>query len=199
VPQSGEILLRQAGNPSAWWDASAFNSYELRSRIGVLSQHTYLFAASLRDNLRLARPKATQDEIEAAARQAHLHAWIETLPEGYATWIGEQGLRLSAGQRQRVAIARLLLQNAPVMILDEPTANLDALTESAVMQELLTASPKRSTLLITHRLAGLESCDEILVLRWGQIVERGSFVSLMEQPGYFRRMWELQADYVPDS
>jgi len=199
VPQSGEILLRQAGNPSAWWDASAFNSYELRSRIGVLSQHTYLFAASLRDNLRLARPKATQDEIEAAARQAHLHAWIETLPEGYATWIGEQGLRLSAGQRQRVAIARLLLQNAPVMILDEPTANLDALTESAVMQELLATNPNRSTLLITHRLAGLKSCDEILVLRLGQIVERGSFASLMEQPGYFRQMWELQADYVPDS
>jgi ATP-binding cassette subfamily C protein CydCD len=199
VPQSGEILLRPAGNPAAWWHASAFNSYELRSRIGVLSQHTYLFAASLRDNLRLARPKASQDEIEAAARQAHLHAWIESLPEGYATWIGEQGLRLSAGQRQRVAIARLLLQNAPVMILDEPTANLDAITESAIMQELLATNPNRSTLLITHRLAGLESFEEILVLHQGQIVERGSFPSLMEQRGYFRKMWELQAGYVPDS
>jgi thiol reductant ABC exporter CydC subunit len=206
-PKSGEIWVREecgvedylAADSAGWREVSNYDSYNLRSRIGVLSQNTYLFAASLRDNLRLARPKATQAEIEGAAHQAQLQSWIESLPEGYDTWVGEQGLRLSAGERQRVAIARLLLQDAPVFILDEPTANLDALNERLILQELLSIGAGRSLLLITHRLVGLEDFDEILVLHRGRVVQRGTSAALLGQPGYFRQMWELQSGVLPNT
>jgi ABC-type multidrug transport system fused ATPase/permease subunit len=164
----------------------------------LLSQETYLFAASLRDNLRLARPKASQEEIEGAASRARLADWIETLPDGYNTWIGEQGLHLSAGERQRVAIARLLLQDAPLVILDEPTANLDARNEQAVLHDLLAAHSGRALLLITHRLVGLEDFDEIVVLHEGRVLQRGRMAALLATEGYFRRMWELQRGVLPD-
>jgi ATP-binding cassette subfamily C protein CydCD len=203
-PQSGEIMVEEGAEMVGDHQAlssmpvSRCNSYELRSRVGLLSQQTYLFAASLRDNLRLARPKASQEEIEGAARRARLADWIETLPEGYDTWIGEQGLRLSAGERQRVAIARLLLQDAPLVILDEPTANLDARNEQAVLQDLLAAHSGRALLLITHRLVGLEDFDEIVVLHDGRVVQRGGMAALLATEGYFRRMWELQRGVLPD-
>jgi ATP-binding cassette subfamily C protein CydC len=189
--QAGEILVGRQ-------DIRLMDSYDLRSRIGVISQNTYLFAASLRDNLRLARPQATQQEIEQAARAAQLHDFIQTLPEGYDTWIGEQGLRLSAGERQRLAIARMLLKNASLLILDEPTANLDSLTERAILQELLALSAGQTTVLITHRLVYLDHFDEILVLRQGRVVERGAYNELLNQAGYFRQMWELQSQDLSD-
>ncbi len=164
--QQGTILL--GGK-----DLRSIPAEQLRAWIGVVSQNTYLFSASVRDNLLLARPQASEEQIIGAARQAHIHDFIQSLPKGYDTWIGEHGLRLSAGERQRLAIARVLLKDPPILILDEATANLDALTENAILAELKALRQGRTTLTITHRPAGLEDADEILVLREGQIVGRG--------------------------
>ena len=158
----------------------------------MVSQHTYLFNATVRENLLLARPDATEAEIVRAAQQAQIHEFVESLPNGYDTWIGEQGLRLSGGQRQRLAIARAMLKDAPILILDEPTANLDALTERQVMAALRSLMAGRTSLLVTHRLVGLESADEILVLQAGRIVERGRHHELVQMGGLYRRMWDLQ-------
>ena len=165
---------------------------DVRRQIGVVTQHTHLFNATLRDNLRLARTGASQAEIEAAARTAQIHDWIVSLPENYDTWVGEQGLRLSGGERQRLAIARALLKDAPALILDEPTANLDAATERDLLAAMAPLMVGRTTLIITHRLVGLERADEILVLDRGRIVERGRHEVLLRGAGAYRRMWDLR-------
>ncbi len=164
---------------------------EVRAKIGVVAQSTFLFNATLRENLLLARPDASAADLERVVAQAQLDTFVRSLPNGYDTWIGEQGLNLSGGERQRLAIARALLQDAPILILDEATANLDALTERAVMQAIKTLMQGRTTLLITHRLVGLEDADEILVLRAGRIVERGRHDELMQMRGIYYRMREL--------
>jgi ATP-binding cassette subfamily C protein CydCD len=165
---------------------------QVRARCAVVSQASYLFNTSVQENLRIARPSASQEEIEKAARQAHIHEFILSLPKGYQTYIGEQGLRLSGGERQRLAIARALLKEAPLLILDEPTANLDPLTEKQVLETLFEVMRGKTALLITHRLVGLENVDEILVMEHGQIVERGAQAELLERGGAFRRLWDLQ-------
>jgi ATP-binding cassette subfamily C protein CydC len=165
----------------------------VRDMLSIVTQNTFLFNATIRDNLRLARPDATQEQIEAAARQAHVHDFIMSLPQGYDTWIGEQGLRLSGGERQRLAIGRALLRDAPILILDEATANLDALTERAVLETLAELMASRTTLMITHRLVGLENADEIVVLQGGQVVQRGHHVELLAADGVYRRLWEAAA------
>jgi ABC-type multidrug transport system fused ATPase/permease subunit len=169
-----------------------YDQETVRSLMAVVSQHTHLFNGSIRDNLLLARPGATEQEVIRAAKQARVHDFVQSLPQGYDTWIGEQGLRLSGGQRQRLAIARAILKDAPVLILDEPAANLDAITERQVLASLQAVAMGRATLLITHRLVGLEAADEILVLHAGRIVERGRHQDLMQMDGLYRRMWELQ-------
>ena len=181
----GQILLD--GQELRVYDAKI-----VRERMAVVSQHTHLFKASIRDNLLLAKPEVAEEEIVEAAKQAQVHEFIQSLPQGYDTWIGEQGLRLSGGQRQRLAIARAILKDAPVLILDEPTANLDALTEREVAASLQAVAAGRTTLLITHRLVGLEAADEILVLRAGRVAERGRHHDLMQMGGLYRRMWDLQ-------
>ena len=165
---------------------------DARQLFAVVSQHTHLFNATVRDNLLLSRPGATEAEVVEAAQQAQAHDFVRSLPQDYDTWIGEQGWQLSGGERQRLAIARAILKDAPMLILDEPTANLDAVTEREVMSTLLSFSTDRTTLLITHRLVGLEQADEILVLRGGRVVERGSHHDLMQMRGLYRRMWDLQ-------
>ncbi|HEX9117278.1 MAG TPA: thiol reductant ABC exporter subunit CydC [Anaerolineae bacterium] len=165
---------------------------EVRRRIGVVAQHTHLFNATVRDNLLLARPDATEDDLEQAARTAEIHDFIANLPDGYATWIGEAGVRLSGGERQRLAIARALLKDAPILLLDEATANLDPLTERAVLAAIRRVMAGRTTLTITHRLIGLEPADEILVLAGGKIVERGRHQDLLARDGTYRRMWDSQ-------
>jgi len=169
-----------------------YSQDEMRSKIGVVSQRTYLFSASVRDNLRIANPKAKEADLFRAAQQAQIHDFIESLPLGYETWIGDQGVRLSAGERQRLAVARVMLKNAPFLILDEPTANLDAITERQVLAAIDGLRGCCATLLITHHLVGLEDMDEIIVLDNGRVVERGRQSQLLAAGGYYQRMWDIQ-------
>ena len=126
---------------------------------------------------------------------AQIHDWVLSLAEGYDTWVGEQGLRLSGGERQRLAIARVVLKNAPVLVLDEPTANLDTATERDLLEALAPLMVGRTTLIITHHLVGLERVDEILVLDRGRIVERGRHDVLVCRAGAYRRMWDLRQQF----
>jgi len=170
----------------------AYDQDEVRARIGLVSQNTYFFNTSVYENLRFARRRVTQAEIESAAKSAQIHDFIMGLPKGYDTMIGEQGLRLSGGERQRLAIARAIIKDAPILILDEPTANLDPLTEKRVLETLFHLMKQKTSLLITHRLIGLENVDEIIVLDHGCIVERGAQSDLMQADGLYRRLWDLQ-------
>ena len=173
-------------------DIRAYKQVDTRRMFSLVSQNTYLFNASLRENLLLARPWATQDDIESACRAAQLHDFIVSLPNGYETLVGERGVELSGGERQRVAIARALLKNAPIFIFDEPTANLDAATERKLVETLQSVMENHSVLWITHRLVGLEAMDEILVLENGRIVQRGTQAELLARDGLYKTMWDLQ-------
>jgi ATP-binding cassette subfamily C protein CydC len=152
----------------------------------VVSQDTYLFNATIRDNLLMARPDADQAAIEAACRDAQLHDFIAGLPHGYDTEIGEAGIGLSGGQARRLAIARALMLDAPILLLDEPTEGLDALTEHALLETIMRLMQGRSVLLITHRLSALiELVDEVLVMNEGRIVQRGTPTELAAIDGPF--------------
>ena len=175
-------------------EVSACDVEELRTRIGVVGQRTFLFNGTVRDNLLLARPSVSQAEMERAAQQAGVHDFILSLPQGYETWIGEGGLRLSGGERQRFAIARALLKNAPILILDEATAHLDPLAERSVTRAIQTLMAGRTTLAITHRLSGLETAAEILVLRDGCLVERGRHDELLRRQAVYSSLWWSQQD-----
>lgn len=175
-------------------DLRQYQQADVRRMFSVVGQQTYLFNASLRENLLLARPDASPAELEAACRQAELHDFIQTLPDGYETLVGERGVGLSGGERQRVAIARALLKAAPILLLDEPTANLDPATEQKIVATLhaTLAGAQQSVLWITHRLVGLEKMDEILVLDGGRVVERGAHDRLLQQGGLYKKLWDLQ-------
>ncbi|SFH41278.1 ATP-binding cassette, subfamily C, CydC [Desulfotomaculum arcticum] len=173
-------------------ELKAFSPDDLRRYISVVTQHTYLFNATVRENLLLAQPGAGEKELPRAAREAQIHEFIQSLPRGYDTYVGEKGYKLSGGQCQRLAIARALLKNAPVLLLDEATAGLDPVTELEVMESIHRLMEGRTTLVITHRLTGLERMDEILVFERGRIVERGRHRDLLKRGGLYRSMWELQ-------
>jgi ATP-binding cassette subfamily B protein len=157
----------------------------LARTVGVVSQETYLFHATVRENLRFARPEATDEEIEAAARAARIHDLIARLDEGYDTMVGERGYRFSGGEKQRIAIARTILRNPPVLVLDEATSSLDTRTERAVQEELDRLSEGRTTITIAHRLSTIRDADQIVVLDRGEVVERGTHDQLLELGGLY--------------
>lgn len=171
-----------------------FDAQALRRMVAVLPQNPYLFSASVRENLRLAKPDASEPELLAACRQAEIADLIQSLPQGLDTWLGEGGRGMSAGERQRLALARALLRNAPLLVLDEPMSHLDILTENALRAIFSQPRPGQALLVITHRLANLVDFDEILVLDNGSMIERGTFMDLIHQNGMFRRMWLHEQD-----
>jgi ATP-binding cassette, subfamily B, bacterial len=160
----------------------------LAGGVGLVSQDTYLFHASVADNLRFAKPEATDAEIEAAARAAHIHELIASLPKGYETMVGERGYRFSGGEKQRIAIARTVLRNPPVLVLDEATSALDTETERAVQAALDELSAGRTTIAIAHRLSTVRDADQIIVLDGGQVAERGTHDELLARGGRYRTL-----------
>ncbi len=185
IPDSGHITL--GGIP--YTDLSG---EEIRSRIAVATQFNHLFNASIRDNLLLANPKADRQAIEAVCRVAMIHDFIHAQPKAYDTPVGELGLRLSAGQARRLAVARALLKDAPILILDEPTEGLDPHTEQLMMANIMQWAEGRSLLLVTHRVAGLEAMDQILLLHEGVITVRGTHSELVAGSDAYRRLREQQ-------
>jgi ATP-binding cassette subfamily B protein len=177
-PQEGRITIDGV-------DIRQVSLASLAATVGVVSQETYLFHASVRENLRFARPEASDEEIEDAARTAQIHDLIASLPDGYDTVVGERGYRFSGGEKQRMAIARTVLRNPPVLVLDEATSSLDTQTEAAVQAELERLSEGRTTITIAHRLSTVRDADQIVVIDGGQIAERGTHEELMELGGLY--------------
>ncbi|WBV43923.1 ABC transporter ATP-binding protein/permease [Pseudoroseomonas cervicalis] len=188
-PQSGRILLD--GQP-----IGAVTQESLRQAIGVVPQDTVLFNDTIRYNIAYGRPDAEPELIEAAARLAQVHDFVMRLPEGYDTRVGERGLKLSGGEKQRVAIARTILKDPRVLILDEATSALDTRTEQEIQAALKRVSTGRTTLVIAHRLSTVVDADEIIVLQDGQIAERGGHAELMARDGLYAQMWRRQSEAV---
>ncbi|MFE3902625.1 thiol reductant ABC exporter subunit CydD [Streptomyces sp. NPDC059153] len=178
-------------------DASALEGDTVRQFVGLCAQDAHIFDSSIRENLRLARTGATDGELRAALDRARLLDWAEALPDGLDTLVGEHGARLSGGQRRRLALARAILADFPVLVLDEPAEHLDLATADALTADLLAATRGRTTVLITHRLQGLEAVDEVVVLDAGRVVQRGPYAGLAAEDGPLRRMLERERETVP--
>ncbi|WP_326811173.1 thiol reductant ABC exporter subunit CydD [Streptomyces scopuliridis] len=192
-----QVLLRfldarEGGCRLGGTDTATLDGDTVRRFIGLCAQDAHLFDSSVRENLRLARTDATEDELRDALRRARLLDWVDALPAGLDTLVGEHGARISGGQRQRLALARALLADFPVLVLDEPAEHLDLATADALTTDLLAATEGRTTLLITHRLQGLDTVDEVIVLDGGRPVQRGSYAELGADEGPLRRMLERE-------
>jgi ATP-binding cassette subfamily C protein CydC len=188
-PTSGRITL--GGR-----DVREYAQDDVRRLIGVVSQDTHVFNDTLRANLLLAKPGATEEDLQRVLARAQLDELVERLPRGLDSPLSEQGLKLSGGERQRLSVARTLLKDAPLLVLDEPTANLDPVTERRLLDAVYRLARERTTLVITHRLVRMQEMDEILVLERGRIVERGTHVELAARHGTSRRMLEVQREVL---
>jgi ATP-binding cassette subfamily B protein len=175
-------------------DIRDLRQQSLRAAIGVVPQDTVLFNDTIRYNIAYGRPGATQTEIEEAARLAQVHDFVNGLPDGYETLVGERGLKLSGGEKQRVAIARTILKDPRILILDEATSALDTSTEQDIQAALRVVAARRTTLVIAHRLSTVVDADEIIVLTHGGVAERGTHALLLAQDGLYARMWAMQAE-----
>ena len=173
-------------------DISLVTQESLRKVIGIVPQDTVLFNNTIYYNIAFGCPAATADDVKNAARLAHLDGFISELPAGYATLVGERGLKVSGGEKQRIAIARMLLKNPAIMVFDEATSSLDSTAEQAILNALREISSNRTTLVIAHRLSTIVDADGILVIRHGRLVEQGAHKALLEQEGVYARMWKLQ-------
>ncbi|MGB2816860.1 MAG: ABC transporter ATP-binding protein/permease [Burkholderiaceae bacterium] len=174
-------------------DVRAVTQASLRAAIGIVPQDTVLFNDSIEYNIAYGRPGASHEEVVVAARAAHIHDFIQTLPDGYATLVGERGLKLSGGEKQRVAIARTLLKRPAILVFDEATSALDSRTERVIQQELEGISRSRTTLVIAHRLSTVVHADQILVMDHGRIIERGTHAELLAHRGAYAAMWDIQS------
>ncbi len=179
-------------------DIRDVTQHSLRSVIGLVPQDTVLFNDTIRTNIAYGRPDADQSAIEDAARAAQIHDFVASLPDGYDTVVGERGLKLSGGEKQRVAIARMVLKNPPILILDEATSALDSLTEQQIQMALNALTTGRTTLMIAHRLSTVVDADQILVIEDGRVVEQGRHHDLLEQEGSYAAMWARQQDAILD-
>lgn len=184
-PQKGEILLD--GQPLPAWDID-----HLRQQIALVSQDTYLFHGTIAENIAYGTKGKSQADIEQVAREAQFHEFVQSLPLGYESIVGERGIRLSGGQRQRLSIARALLKNAPILILDEATSSVDSETEKAIQENLNRLVSGRTALIIAHRLSTIRQADRIIVLKDGDIAESGSHESLLLRGGIYAGLWKVQ-------
>ena len=177
---------------------NALNLNDLRRSISLVSQEVYLFQGSVAANIAYGNPQATRQQVIAAAQQAEADGFIQGLPNGYDTLVGERGQRLSGGQRQRIALARAILKDAPILVLDEATAAVDNETEAAIQRSLLQITANRTTLVIAHRLSTVRHADQIVVLEHGRIVQQGRHDELLQKGGAYAELWRVQAGLRPD-
>jgi ATP-binding cassette subfamily B protein len=175
-------------------DIKSVTQKSLREALGLVPQDVVLFNDTIRYNIAYGRPEATQAELEAAAARAQLLEFIERLPEGWDTKVGERGLKLSGGEKQRVGIARVVLKDPKILVLDEATSSLDSRTEQEVQAALENAARGRTTLVVAHRLSTIAGADQILVLKDGRIVERGRHADLIARDGEYAELWRRQAE-----
>ena len=194
LPASGPGAISIDGQ-----DIRSVTQASLRQAIGIVPQDTVLFNDTIAYNIRYGRPDASLDEVHQAARAAHIHDFIQSLPQGYDTPVGERGLKLSGGEKQRVAIARTLLKNPSILLFDEATSALDSANERAIQAELRAAAANKTTLVIAHRLSTVVDAHEIVVLDQGRVVERGTCSELLARSGAFARMWALQQQTEPNN
>jgi thiol reductant ABC exporter CydC subunit len=185
-PEAGRILLGGS-------DLRCYPMMQLRRLFSVVSQDVFLFSDSIRENIRLGRPEASDAEVEEVASRARIHDFITTLPQGYDTLVGERGVRLSGGERQRIAIARALLKGAPILVLDEATSSLDAENERAIKEALMERREGRTTIMIAHRLSTVVDADWIFVINGGRVVEQGRHEDLIARKGRYARLVEAQS------
>lgn len=188
-PQHGRILL--GGH-----DIRKLSFADLRNLVSVVQQDAYLFDTTIRENIRIGNPHATSADIEEASRKAYIHDFIASLPDGYDTRLGERGAKLSGGERQRISIARALLKDAPILILDEATSNLDSENEQAIREGIDNLMEGRTTLVIAHRLSTIANADRVVVLDHGRVVESGTHADLMKGENMYARIIRVQRDVI---